>query len=249
MFRKWLKKTVDIYEYSNIGGRKENEDTYAVIKKNNKEYCFVVADGLGGHGGGALASQTAADVITKQFLSENISDVKTISGVFEKANHAVYEKQSKECQMKTTLVMLLLKDKKATWAHIGDSRLYHFVDGKLVGQTFDHSVSQMAVIRGEISSQEIREHVDRNKLLRALGREENVRAEISETIDMRGNQHSFLLCTDGFWEHIYEDEMEKALVDAATAEEWIEKMLVYIDGRIKEGNDNNTAIAVIVDER
>lgn len=249
MFSNLLKNPVDMCKYSNVGGRAENEDTCGAFNKSKKEFCFVVADGLGGHGGGAQASQMAVKTISESFFENELKNPEEFKVWFQKANQEVFQIQTPDCEMKTTLVTLHIKDDFAMWAHIGDSRLYHFVDGKLVDQTFDHSVSQMAVLRGEISPEEIRGHEDRNRLLRALGRDEEIRIDVSEKISLKGKQHAFLLCTDGFWEYVYENEMEKALLHSRSAEKWIHKMVSHIKSRAKEGNDNNTAIAVIVNER
>lgn len=132
------------------------------------------------------------------------------------------------------------------WAHIGDSRLYHFLDGELIEQTFDHSVSQMAVLRGEISQEEIRGHVDRNRLLRAIGREDTIKIDCSDIVDMEGEDHAFLLCTDGFWEYVTEDEMEKDLRKSRSPGEWLDRMLKRLDKRTrKKNNDNNSAVAIM----
>lgn len=244
----WKSVTADIFLHSDIGGRLENEDKCEVFKVRKNEYCLVLADGLGGHGGGRKASKAAVGSVLRQLKKSGIDSPQEFDAWFQEANQAVNALQSSECQMKTTLVVLYIKNHTAMWAHIGDSRLYHFVSGKIAEKTFDHSVSQMAVIRGEIEESDIRGHVDRNKLLRALGKEDKVKIDVSEKINLKGKQHAFLLCTDGFWEYIYENEMEEALEQATCAEEWMENMLAYIHKRTKEGNDNNTAIAVIVNK-
>ena len=147
--------------------------------------------------------------------------------------------------MKTTMVCLLIKGKCAMWAHVGDSRLYHFENDRLEFQTFDHSVSQMAVLRGEISGDEIRGHADRNKLLKALGREETISIDVSKKVDISSGEHAFLLCSDGFWEYVTEADMIKTLKASGTAEEWISKMVGILKKNAKLGNDNNSAAAVI----
>lgn len=245
MLNGWKKNKVDICHYSNIGGRLENEDAYGVYK-NRKKYLCAVADGLGGHGGGAKASQTAINTILRKINQQELENPKQFLDWFQECNDEVCKLQSVQCRMKTTLVVLYINDTYASWAHIGDSRLYHFVNGKIEHQTYDHSVSQMAVLRGEITSVEIRGHIDRNKLLRAIGREQNIKIDISESISLKENQHAFLLCTDGFWEYIYEKEMEEALKEASSAQEWINNMLVYINDRVGKENDNNTAVAVMI---
>lgn len=246
MLVKGLKKAIalDIFCHSNVGGRRENEDMYGVFEARKKEHCFVVADGLGGHGGGARASKAAVDMIGKNFMSTRPSGTEDLSAWFREANRAVLDLQTPACRMKTTLVTLYIRKQLALWAHVGDSRLYHFVDGKIMAQTMDHSVSQMAVIRGEITKDEIRGHEDRNRLLRALGSSQDICFDVSGPVNINERKQDFLLCTDGFWEYIYEKEMEEALFHASNAKEWMERMLMYLKKRAKSENDNYTAITV-----
>lgn len=162
------------------------------------------------------------------------------------ANRAVLALQTRQCAMKTTLVLLTLEPGRAAWAHVGDSRLYHFVDGKLAFQTRDHSVAQIGVMLGEITLDEIRFHEDRSRVLRALGQDEELNVETREE-PLGPGRHAFLLCSDGFWEYVLEAEMEAALAEASDPEDWIARMRAYLQGRIPPGNDNNTAAAVWVD--
>ena len=150
--------------------------------------------------------------------------------------------KSTEGTMKTTLVFLTLENEKARWMHVGDSRLYHFKDGKLISQTTDHSVSQMAVMMGEITTHQIRFHEDRNRVLRSLGGE-NAKPELSSVTDISEGNHAFLLCSDGFWEYVYESEMEQTLCQAKDPDDWIASMEQILQGRITGNNDNYTAAA------
>ncbi len=238
-------KKAGAYSYSDRGGREENEDTVQYLSKGKNSTFYAIADGLGGHGGGKAASQAAIECVTDFYTSTDISNPKEFNIWFQGANQRVLDMQTKECEMKTTLVTLLIEGSTAMWAHVGDSRLYHFVDGRLVSRTFDHSVSQMAVLRGEIKDEEIRGHCDRNKLLKALGREETISIDVSTIVDISKNEHAFLLCTDGFWEYVTEADMTKALKASATASDWVSRMVKILKRNAKPGNDNNSAIAVI----
>ena len=149
--------------------------------------------------------------------------------------------------MKTTLVVLSVEDDLAKWMHVGDSRLYHFTDGKLRRQTMDHSVSQVAVLMGEITQNEIRFHEDRNRVLRALG-SENAKPDISSTIKLSGQRDAFLLCTDGFWEYVYENEMEQSLEKAENPGQWLDEMLKTLRTRVPEDNDNFSAAIVFAEQ-
>lgn len=235
-------------EYTNQGGREINEDSCGVIIQDHRA-CAVVADGLGGHGGGDVASSTAVDVVCESWRKTAEVDRDKLDSWFQEINEKIYEMQTDTCAMKTTLAVMTCEKGKAILAHVGDTRIYHFVDGKLYTVTFDHSVSQMAVLAGEISQEQIRHHVDRNKLLRAVGRDDEVQVEISNPMDITQNTHAFLLCTDGFWEYVLEQEMEELLAQASHPDEWIAGMVELLQSRVPEGNDNNTAIAVwMIDE-
>ena len=126
--------------------------------------------------------------------------------------------------------------------HVGDSRLYYFRNGRLEKQTLDHSVSQIAVLMGEIPQEGIRFHADRNRVLRALG-SGNAKPDISPLMELKEDT-AFLLCTDGFWEYVYEREMEETLKEAREPAVWLEKMRGILEKRIPEGNDNFSAAAV-----
>ena len=111
--------------------------------------------------------------------------------------------------MRTTAVVLCTEGNRGTALHIGDSRFYHFRNGKIISQTKDHSVPQMLAMAGEISEHEIRRHPDRNRLLRALGDEnEEVRFVRSDFEIKEGD--AFLLCSDGFWEEVEEESEDGA---------------------------------------
>lgn len=235
--------------YTDAGGRKYNEDSGAILQRG-KSLCAILADGLGGHGGGDVASHMAVDIIKKGFLEMKNQEIsrEDIDTWFEQANESIVAKQSRECQMKTTLAVLYLEEEKreAQWAHLGDSRIYHFVNGKEVSCTFDHSVSRMAVLSGEIKLEEVRFHEDRSKLLKVVGKEGMVRPEYGSCTLEEQAKHAFLLCSDGFWEYVTEEVMEQVLNVAETPQKWIEMMRIELAKHVDGTNDNNSAIAVFI---
>ena len=155
----------------------------------------------------------------------------------------VIQKQSAQLEMKTTVVVLRIESGKAFWAHVGDSRLYYFDDGKLKSRTSDHSASQLAVLMGEITEEQIRFHSQRSRILRALG-SSAAQPELSAETDIDDGKAAFLLCSDGFWEYVYEREMEQTLSNAPTPEQWLRDMEEILKSRVKPWNDNYSAIAV-----
>lgn len=232
---------------SDAGGREKNDDTVRIIQQPDG-ICVFVGDGLGGYDGGRIASSTAANVIEEYRNKESFLDEVHMQRAAVMANEAVFEQQkTRRGQMKTTLVVLSIEDDKARWMHVGDSRLYHFVNGKLRCQTMDHSVSQVAVLMGEITQKEIRFHEDRNRVLRALG-SENAKPDISPVTNLSAEKEAFLLCTDGFWEYVYENEMEQALQAAKTPQEWLDEMLKLLRKRVPEDNDNYSAAVIFAEK-
>lgn len=228
---------------SDQGGRSSNDDTVRVHQGKDCVWAYV-GDGLGSYAGGQQASQAAAGALENAaHRGSLLTDAQMISAA-QQADVAVRAVQQKHHgNMKTTLVFLYIEEGRARWMHIGDSRLYRFRGGRLECQTSDHSVSQMAVLMGEITPQEIRFHEDRNRVLRALGGE-NAKPELSPTVMLTGGEDAFLLCTDGFWEYVYEVEMEQTLQSAKTPQAWLESMEAILRTRVPADNDNFTAAAV-----
>lgn len=241
---------IDVASYSNQGGREYNEDSCLVVK-HGKNLCAIVADGLGGHGGGKLASLTAIDAVKDSFEAGNparLVEEEDIDMWFDTANQRVLEMQTKECEMKTTLALVCLTLGGSSFfaAHLGDTRIYHFINGRLSYMSFDHSVSRMAVVAGEIAMEEIRFHSDRNKLLKAIGKCDEAAPEMN-VLEMDRNVHNaILICTDGFWEYVTEEQMEETLCNSDMPRDWLESMRWYIGKTAKKKNDNNTAIAIFV---
>lgn len=225
------------------GGRSINDDTVRVLQEHDSAWVFV-GDGLGGYAGGKQASQAAGEALLKASRRGSLLTDAQLLGAAGQAEQAVRKVQKdRSGNMKTTLVFLVIEDGRARWMHVGDSRLYHFHDGALRCQTMDHSVSQMAVLMGEITPQEIRFHEDRNRVLRALGGE-NAKPDLSPTTMLTGGQEAFLLCTDGFWEYVYESEMEQTLSQAKDPQQWLDSMVTILRSRVPGDNDNFTAAVV-----
>ncbi len=227
--------------YSDIGGRPCNEDSVGIRTIGDDRACVLVADGLGGHGGGDRASQAAARTILEGWTGN--STPSSLTALIQAAHRAILAMQTPACKMKSTVAVLLLEQGRMDWAHVGDSRLYHFQDGALVYQTQDHSASQIAVALGQIRPEEIRFHEDRSRIFRALGAEGGVTVDTGEKRLVPG-RHAFLLCSDGFWEYVYEREMEQTLRTARDPQAWLDAMRALLKSRIGPDNDNNTAAAV-----
>jgi serine/threonine protein phosphatase PrpC len=231
-----------------IGSRDNNEDSVAA-KVTYARGLFVVADGLGGHGKGEVASAIATE--TFMALFEDYSG--DMGGFLAKALDSaqlniLHEQNIQKAQqdMKTTCAALLLTDDIFRIAHVGDTRVYVFLKNKVKARTLDHSVSEMLALSGDIKEKNIRNHPDRNRLLRTMGVNwDSPQYDIMEDMPNTKN-HAFLLCTDGFWELCIEKKMCAFLKKSKTASEWLSMMAAEVEQNgIGKDMDNYTAIAVL----
>jgi PPM family protein phosphatase len=231
---------------SDAGGRPNNED-FCALEQVDKSTCWVVADGLGGHNGGELASRTAAESVLQSFCGNPEVSSSALERHIAAAQEAILQLQQKDpavAQMRTTLVALISDSRQALWAHVGDSRLYRFQAGGLMAQTEDHSVPQSLVKAGEIQPDQIRGHPDRNRLLRSLGEPGPARASVVAAPALLRDADAFLLCTDGFWEYVFEIEMLADLSASASPAQWLDRCASRLRKRARGEYDNYSAIAV-----
>jgi len=231
-----------------IGGKEDNQDyaDYVILKKKNAA-CWVVADGLGGHRGGGIAAKTAVEVILKSFKENPGCSVEAINQYLDAAHGEILRLQQEKprlSRMRTTVVMMVSDFKHVLWAHVGDSRLYRLQKGLIDFQTKDQSLPQAMASEGEITADQVRFHKERNVLLRTLGQAELFRPQVHQEKQPLTEGNAFLLCTDGFWEHVLEAEMEMDYAKARTPGKWLRKMEKRLLGKAKAKLDNYTAMAV-----
>ena len=248
-----MKMKISWYSVSEKGSFAVNEDCVR-IEPVPGGVCVALADGLGGNGFGDTASKIAAEESVKALKESGSPDTAFLSA--QKAVRSEQSRRGVSGSMLTTLCVLRILEKEAESGHVGDSRIYYFRDGKRIRRTHDHSVPQMLSDAGEIKETEIRFHPDRNRVLHVIGTDwEEAEYELEKTVSLssggifrKHSAHAFLLCTDGWWELISEEQMERSLMESKTPEEWIENMksLVEEAGQGME-MDNYTAAAVFVE--
>jgi serine/threonine protein phosphatase PrpC len=224
---------------------------------NNEDYCgslqvshatlWLVADGLGGHNGGELASKTAVETALESFRRNPEVSADSLESHFRAAHEAILRAQKQDpavVSMRTTMVALLSDSRNVIWGHVGDSRLYRFQPRGIVLQTEDHSVPQALVKAGEITSRQIRGHPDRSRLLRTLGEQGQPRVSVPASVTSLEKTDAFLLCTDGFWENVLELEMLADWVASATPETWLVRATSRLRARVHGDFDNYCAVAI-----
>lgn len=229
---------------SRTGGRAVNEDAAGWRAVAPDAALWVLADGLGGHGGG----ETAAQLAVEELLASGTPEMEPawLTARLEAANQRVLDGQNGRPELRrmhTTAVLLAAAGGRALWGHSGDSRLYFFRGGRVVEQTVDHSYVQTKVDAGDLKPQEIRFHEDRNRLLASLGSTGPLRSSArAEAVPLEPGD-AFLLASDGFWELVLETEMEVEFAKAASADAWLAGMEKRLLERAEGEHDNYTAVA------
>ncbi|MBR5279574.1 MAG: serine/threonine-protein phosphatase [Clostridia bacterium] len=237
---------------TNHGDRPINEDAVGVKQKQDgQQYCFVLCDGLGGHGMGDVASSVVKDTFLYAF-EEAESMKHFLPNTFKKAQEQLLLQQKEQNathKMKTTAVCVVCDDQKVSVGYVGDSRFYAFRKNCVAVQTADHSVPYRLYLSKMIREDEIRTHPDRNMLLRVMGVQWNdPQFEVLKTLKLKTIQ-AFLLCSDGFWELITEADMCRLLQESLSAQEWLSKMQAIIENSPKTDKDNYSAIAILCHKR
>ena len=248
-----MRKKTDI-KYAmitNQGSRRVNEDCAGeMITPQGSS--FFLCDGLGGHGSGDIASQLAV-ATGKELLEKGIPCNDILKLLFSETQRRILEAQTENVAqqgMKTTFNAILIGKDNIFWGHIGDSRTYRFTKslwGIKYKRTMDHSVPQLLVNSGRLKESEIRNHPDRNRLMKAMGAEwigEDYEIEPPESVN---KPQVFLMCSDGFWELIEESRMIAELKKAKMPDEWLFQMAeIVAKNGVGKNMDNYTAVAVWV---
>ena len=241
---------VTVVSATSQGAREYQEDACGHWADNARVFA-VVADGAGGHGGGADASRAAiasAANTWAQPSTRDIADPDAFLATWMAAAHqAVIEESSRIRRSARTVVVACLTDgHSAHWVHAGDCRLLRFHDGKLVERTRDDSVVQVLFERGDITEQEMGTHPDQSRLLQSLGGEDPPSPRPGHSPVEAGD--TLILCSDGFWEHLTTVELEKLATCPPTRRQpTLEKAVATAVHRGGPKADNTTALMIAFD--
>jgi protein phosphatase len=219
--------------------REQNEDAYGF-----RENIFVVADGMGGHQAGEIASAIAVETILAANFTTAIET--ELYQAIQKANDSILAAVDQHPEldgMGTTVAVLVVRMAMVYLAHVGDSRIYHYSKQRLVQLTQDHSLVAELVKNGEISASEAKHHPQRNILTQALGSKGEIRSEFQTIACSLGDK--FLICSDGL-SGIVDEATIAAVLQLDQEPQLLAEKLVNLANE-QGGNDNITVIIVEID--
>jgi serine/threonine protein phosphatase PrpC len=239
---------IDACAAQHQGDRKEQQDRVAILPHARRRgvALAVVADGMGGHTGGALAAEQVvhtAKTNLDQFSAADDSSQHMLENSMREAHTMIKASRfMNEMDPHSTAVMLLLQPGRITWGHCGDSRLYHFRGTKLVERSVDHSYVEHLVSIGKITAEQALTHPNRNVLLASLGGQDDPKVTLSETVDLVSGD-AFVLCSDGLW--AYFDDLELGTLVAQNSARHACEILIDKARRRANGGGDNISLAII----
>jgi len=229
--------------------RDSNEDNGRIFRHQTNGYVSgvlaVVADGMGGHAAGEVASAKAVEVLEKAYPGmQNTDPGGRLRRALEEANAAIHDQANREAEkrgMGTTCTALLLQDGYAYSAHVGDSRLYLIRNGTIYLMTEDHSAVMELVKSGALTLGEARHHPDKNVITRSLGSREKVEVSVwPEPLRVYAGDR-FILCSDGLYDQVEDDEICATTLSNRLGES-CEKLVQLARER---GGPDNITVAVV----
>jgi PPM family protein phosphatase len=237
-----------IYQESRKGARKANQDRVG-YSYSRDSLLMMLADGMGGHLHGEVASQIAVQFLTEAFQREarpRLADpFQFLTKAITNAHHALVDYAQVRTLTdtpRTTCVACVVQEGLAYWAHVGDSRLYHVREGRIQAQTRDHSRVQMLVDAGRIREEAVAAHPDRNKIFNCLGAHTPPQVELSHKTVLRTGD-TLLLCSDGLWGPLSGKIISGALLSNEIMHA-VPELLTQAEQRAGKDCDNLSAVAM-----
>jgi protein phosphatase len=236
-------RAVVVTDLGNI--RTNNEDVglfFRVDDAHEKGCLLMVADGMGGHNAGEVASRMAADMISHEYFKQNTSIEKSLHKAFELANKNIFEKSRSARSMNgmgTTCTTLVIVGADIYYGHVGDSRAYLLKKEKISQITEDHTYVQELVNKGEITPGEAAIHPKRNILTNAMGTKESLRIDTGKFALPIEENDRLMICSDGLYDYLNENEIARILGGTSlhdAANEMVE------EAKRRGGHDNITVV-------
>tara|TARA_B110001454_G_scaffold219179_1_gene250727 strand:+ start:8254 stop:8976 length:723 start_codon:yes stop_codon:yes gene_type:complete len=234
----------DAWVLSDKGRRRDsNQDSVLV---NPEVGLFIVADGMGGHSGGEVASSlavSAAEEVFKDPESKNRAPREMIARAYEQASHQIYDKAAKEnpelAGMGTTMVMCYIRKNHIYIGNVGDSRCYLFKKPHLWQVTEDHSLINEQIRAGVLSEQQASQLIGRNVITRSVGYEREVDPDIFEREIFSGE--TYLLCSDGLSSLVGDARISEIMEQNAP----VDALKACVEEALKNGGDDNVSVLIL----
>lgn len=221
--------------------RETNQDSFYI--EETAKWC-IIADGMGGHNGGEIASKTTVDVIKENLNCKPTNIDACLKNAIYTANKNVYDMSLHNenlVGMGTTGVVCYFECRTATIANVGDSRAYHLGELGLRQVTTDHSIVQQLVDLGKITPHEAKTHPQKNLITRAIGTEPNIEVDITHTVFKKGDY--FLLCTDGLTTFV-DDEIIAQVIKNNDIDNAVKELVNLANEN--GGMDNITVVLILI---
>ena len=230
--------------------RDHNEDSVIIVKNDEESYLMAIADGMGGHSAGEVASSIAINYLGEHFKESfrkmsKVDAVNWIRDVVDEINTLIfqYEKSHPESKgMGTTLVLAILTKEYLLFGNVGDSSGFVMKDNNLHKVTYDHTLVNLLVSAGELTKEEASVHPKKNVLMKALGASTEVDVDI---FDCDMDISEILLSSDGLTGMLDREGIEKVLLSDGTVEEKVERLIMKANNR---GGTDNISVAYLVRE-
>lgn len=231
--------------------RSHNEDSVTILKNENGEYLLIVADGMGGHRKGEVASSIVVSRLGKRFnetvtIGTKLDAVNWLNDNINEINKEIitYGEENEDSKgLGTTVVVALLTNSYLIFGNIGDSSGYVMKNKKIHKVTKDHTLVNLLVAAGNISIDEAKNHPQKNVLMKALGASEKAEMDI---FDVDINCDAIFLCSDGLTNMLTDDQIEKVLNDEELEiDEKVEKLIRKCNAR---GGTDNISVAYLEKE-
>lgn len=221
--------------------REHNEDNVIILNNDKNEYILAVADGMGGHKAGEVASAIVINHLTEEFysldtLGDEDSAIEFLRNIVTEMNNKIfaYTKENPDSKgMGTTFVCAIKTDDYLLYGNIGDSSGFVIKNKKMHKVTKDHTLVNLLVSTGELTPEEAKYHPRKNVLMRALGANNPIDIDIF-AVDPKID--GILVCSDGLTNMLTEEQIEKVLVEEVTVEDAVQKLIKKANAR--GGNDN-----------
>ena len=241
---------MEVYFQSDIGKRrKSNQDYTATFTNQKNQLLALLADGMGGHQAGDIASRQAVEEIGIAWEATMIDDSEKAVQWFlqhiQQTNQRIFEKGQSQptlSGMGTTLEVVTLLDNHLALAHVGDSRIYLFREQRLIALTEDHSLVNALLKSGEITQEMAENHPRKNIITRSLGMPGSL--EVDVAIHKIEDHDQLLLCSDGLTNMVSEPKITQILLEAASLQDASQRLID--EANAKGGLDNITVLLIDV---